>query len=155
CEKGHVRLLLAPELSAHNRAEQEIVKFNGQSIEAEERTHLGPVTDLMQQNVSHNFSRRRREKPIEQFELLRRVPFLSWKALDKISQIPAALPAELKQRFNVAGGDLVGIGYGPARQPVHVSLLRREDVPHHIAGFIKPAITMSSRSDLQSRSVLP
>src|SRR4051794_4499258 len=78
------RLGVASEFATHYGAEQEIVKIGFSSIQTEQRCNLGPVANLVKQNVGHNLLRGCGEQAVHELELDGRIPRLGGKRYDEI-----------------------------------------------------------------------
>ena len=97
--------LLPPDPTTQHRAKQKIVKVVHQTVQTEQSGNLRPVTDFVQQNMHDNFSWCHRQNAIHQLVILRDVPLLGRKALDKFLQVFPALPTESEERLNVVVRD--------------------------------------------------
>jgi hypothetical protein len=109
---------------AGHRAEEKIVKIILQSVHAEYRGDLCPVTNLMQQNVDNNLPWCCGQKIIQDVELLGSVPIPGRERAYEFPQFDAALPAKLEQSLDVVSRDSGRICKRPARESFNVSLLR-------------------------------
>src|SRR3954453_13607273 len=116
------RFRLPTEFAAHNRTEDEIVKFNLHAVQAEYRGDLCPVPDLVHQDVNNDLPGSCSHDIVHQLHLNRDVPAGIGYCVDVRLQFPAALRTECEECIDISDRYRCNIRDWPPGQSVHVTL---------------------------------